>query len=80
MRTDISKEMESLLARVKALLVQHNGTLWIGTGSGQILLVDLSTRQLLQVISPGCHSVCTMASVLIGTCPLMYFFDYIFNG
>ncbi|XP_053497678.1 leucine-rich repeat serine/threonine-protein kinase 2 isoform X1 [Ictalurus furcatus] len=66
-RTDISKEMEYLLARVKALLVQHNGTLWIGTGSGQILLVDLSTRQLLQVISPGCHSVCTMASVLIET-------------
>ncbi|KAB5565628.1 hypothetical protein PHYPO_G00243780 [Pangasianodon hypophthalmus] len=64
---DSLKEMESLWARVKSLLVQHNGTLWIGTGSGHILLVDLSTRQLLQVISPGCHSVRTMASVLIGT-------------
>ncbi|XP_060770914.1 leucine-rich repeat serine/threonine-protein kinase 2 isoform X4 [Neoarius graeffei] len=62
---DRSREMESLWARVKALLVQHNGTLWIGTGSGLILLVDLPTRQLLQVINPGCHSVRTMASVLI---------------
>lgn len=76
---DISKDMESLQARVKALLVQHNGTLWIGTGSGQILLVDLPTRQLLQVISPDCHSVRTMASVMIGTC-LFMFFIHIFNG
>lgn len=67
MSTDSSKDMESLRARVKALLVKHNGTLWIGTGSGQILLVDLPTRQLLQVISPDCHSVRTMAPVLIGT-------------
>lgn len=66
MNVDGSKEIE--LARVKALLVQHNGTLWIGTASGHILLVDLSTRQLLQVITSGCNSVRTMASVLIGTC------------
>ncbi|XP_060742144.1 leucine-rich repeat serine/threonine-protein kinase 2 isoform X1 [Tachysurus vachellii] len=64
---DSSKEMESLFARVKALLVQHNGTLWIGTASGHILLLDLSTRQLLQVINSGCHSVRTMASVMIET-------------
>ncbi|XP_046715187.1 leucine-rich repeat serine/threonine-protein kinase 2 isoform X3 [Silurus meridionalis] len=64
---DSSKEMESLWAHVKALLVQPNGTLWIGTGSGHILLVDLATCQLLQVISTDCQSVRTMASVLIGT-------------
>lgn len=64
--SDSSKE--SLSARVKALLVQYNGTLWIGTASGHILLVDLSTHHLLQVINSGCHSVRTMASVLIGTC------------
>ncbi|KAK3558164.1 hypothetical protein QTP86_011860 [Hemibagrus guttatus] len=64
---DSSKEMESLSAHVKALLVQYNGTLWIGTASGHILLVDLYTHHLLQVINSGCHSVRTMASVLIET-------------
>lgn len=77
--TNSSKEMESRQARVKALLIQHNGTLWIGTGSGEILLVDLSTRQLLQVVSPDCDSVRSMASVLIGTC-LRYLFLHKFHG
>lgn len=67
---------ESLRARVKALLVQPNGMLWIGMGSGQILLVELSTCQLLQVISPDCDSVRTMASVMIGTFPFCLFFIY----
>uniref|UniRef100_A0A8B9GY88 non-specific serine/threonine protein kinase n=1 Tax=Astyanax mexicanus TaxID=7994 RepID=A0A8B9GY88_ASTMX len=57
--------MESSWACVKTLLVQHNGTLWIGTRAGHILLVDLSTRELLQAINPNCHSVRSMASVLI---------------
>uniref|UniRef100_A0AAR2M2A7 non-specific serine/threonine protein kinase n=1 Tax=Pygocentrus nattereri TaxID=42514 RepID=A0AAR2M2A7_PYGNA len=57
----------SCWARVKTLLVQHNGTLWIGTRAGHILLVDLSTCQLLQAVNPNCHSVRSMASVLIGT-------------
>ncbi|KAG9281042.1 leucine-rich repeat serine/threonine-protein kinase 2 isoform X2 [Astyanax mexicanus] len=59
--------MESSWACVKTLLVQHNGTLWIGTRAGHILLVDLSTRELLQAINPNCHSVRSMASVLIET-------------
>ncbi|XP_058264093.1 leucine-rich repeat serine/threonine-protein kinase 2 isoform X3 [Hemibagrus wyckioides] len=63
----LDSSKESLSARVKALLVQYNGTLWIGTASGHILLVDLSTHHLLQVINSGCHSVRTMASVLIET-------------
>lgn len=73
------KAKETLQARVKALLVQHNGMLWIGTGSGQILLVELSTCQLLQIISPDCDSVRSMASVMIGTFSLMSFL-YIFHG
>ncbi|XP_062847682.1 leucine-rich repeat serine/threonine-protein kinase 2 [Trichomycterus rosablanca] len=65
--SDIFREVESSWARVKALLVQHNGTLWIGTRAGIILLVDMTTHQLLQAINSGCHSVRSMASVLIET-------------
>uniref|UniRef100_A0AAR2L8X4 non-specific serine/threonine protein kinase n=1 Tax=Pygocentrus nattereri TaxID=42514 RepID=A0AAR2L8X4_PYGNA len=61
------ENLNSCWARVKTLLVQHNGTLWIGTRAGHILLVDLSTCQLLQAVNPNCHSVRSMASVLIGT-------------
>ncbi|XP_037398335.1 leucine-rich repeat serine/threonine-protein kinase 2 isoform X5 [Pygocentrus nattereri] len=64
---DMPRMMESCWARVKTLLVQHNGTLWIGTRAGHILLVDLSTCQLLQAVNPNCHSVRSMASVLIET-------------
>ncbi|XP_076863676.1 leucine-rich repeat serine/threonine-protein kinase 2 isoform X2 [Brachyhypopomus gauderio] len=52
---------------VKALLVQQNTTLWIGTRSGHILLVDLPTHHLLQSISPGCQSVRSFAPALIDT-------------
>ncbi|XP_072526503.1 leucine-rich repeat serine/threonine-protein kinase 2 isoform X3 [Salminus brasiliensis] len=64
---DTTRMMESSWARVKTLLVQHNGTLWIGTRAGHILLVDLSTCQLLQAINPSCISVRSMASVLLET-------------
>uniref|UniRef100_A0A9J7ZTP8 non-specific serine/threonine protein kinase n=1 Tax=Cyprinus carpio carpio TaxID=630221 RepID=A0A9J7ZTP8_CYPCA len=57
-------------AIVKALLVQHSGTLWIGTKAGHILLVEVSSCQLLQTISPHCHSIRCMGSVLLGTLPV----------
>uniref|UniRef100_A0AAY4CVH7 non-specific serine/threonine protein kinase n=1 Tax=Denticeps clupeoides TaxID=299321 RepID=A0AAY4CVH7_9TELE len=60
------KVMEPSWATVKALLVQKNSTLWIGTRCGNILLVELSSRQFLQAISLHCHSVRSMAAVLIG--------------
>ncbi|XP_028813822.1 leucine-rich repeat serine/threonine-protein kinase 2 [Denticeps clupeoides] len=61
------KVMEPSWATVKALLVQKNSTLWIGTRCGNILLVELSSRQFLQAISLHCHSVRSMAAVLIET-------------
>lgn len=65
--TDVFGEMTPSWATVKALLVLHSTTLWIGTRAGHILLVELTNRQLLQAISLHCHSVRSMASVLIGT-------------
>ncbi|RXN30071.1 leucine-rich repeat serine threonine- kinase 2-like protein [Labeo rohita] len=62
---DQSRQMVPSSATVKALLVQHSGTLWIGTKAGHILLVEVSSCQLLQTISPHCHSIRCMGSVLL---------------
>lgn len=70
--SDMPKMVESCRAYVKTLLVQHNGTLWIGTRAGHIILVDLSTLQLLQAFNPNCVSVRSMAPVLIGTCSALF--------
>uniref|UniRef100_A0A673GBY9 non-specific serine/threonine protein kinase n=1 Tax=Sinocyclocheilus rhinocerous TaxID=307959 RepID=A0A673GBY9_9TELE len=59
---DQSRQMVPSSAIVKALLVQHSGTLWIGTKAGHILLVEVSSCQLLQTISPHCHSIRCMGS------------------
>ncbi|XP_051547977.1 leucine-rich repeat serine/threonine-protein kinase 2-like [Myxocyprinus asiaticus] len=64
---DTSRNMESSWAIVKTLLVQHSGTLWIGMRSGHMLLVEMSSCQLLQTISSHCHSICCMSSVLLET-------------
>uniref|UniRef100_A0A8C1MM56 non-specific serine/threonine protein kinase n=1 Tax=Cyprinus carpio TaxID=7962 RepID=A0A8C1MM56_CYPCA len=59
---DQSRQTVPSLAIVKALLVQHSGTLWIGTKAGHILLVEVSSCQLLQTISAHCHSIRCMGS------------------
>ncbi|XP_051546282.1 leucine-rich repeat serine/threonine-protein kinase 2 isoform X1 [Myxocyprinus asiaticus] len=64
---DTCRQMESSFAIVKALLVQHNGTLWIGTRSGHMLLVEMPSCQLLQTISSHCLSIRCMSSVLLET-------------
>uniref|UniRef100_A0A9J7ZIQ1 non-specific serine/threonine protein kinase n=1 Tax=Cyprinus carpio carpio TaxID=630221 RepID=A0A9J7ZIQ1_CYPCA len=66
---DQSRQTVPSLAIVKALLVQHSSTLWIGTKAGHILLVEVSSCQLLQTISAHCHSIRCMGSVLLGTLP-----------
>ncbi|XP_066543294.1 leucine-rich repeat serine/threonine-protein kinase 2 [Amia ocellicauda] len=67
--------------RVKALLLHHSGTLWIGTTGGHVILVDLSTRQPIRVIGVRA-SIRSMAAVklemlnpknvvlVLGRCPV----------
>ncbi|KAK9952637.1 hypothetical protein ABG768_018455 [Culter alburnus] len=64
---DQHRQMVPSLAIVKALLVQHSGTLWIGTKTGHILLVDISSCQLLQTFSPRCDSIRCMGSAVLET-------------
>uniref|UniRef100_UPI00398F3D60 leucine-rich repeat serine/threonine-protein kinase 2 isoform X2 n=1 Tax=Pristiophorus japonicus TaxID=55135 RepID=UPI00398F3D60 len=47
-------------ARVKALRLQKTAALWIGTGGGDIILLDLSTHQPIRVINTFCHSIRSM--------------------
>ncbi|XP_018408020.1 PREDICTED: leucine-rich repeat serine/threonine-protein kinase 2 [Nanorana parkeri] len=51
------KKEDSYTARVKALFLQKNTALWVGTGGGHILLIDLSTRRPLKIISSFCDSI-----------------------
>ncbi|GAB1299751.1 Leucine-rich repeat serine/threonine-protein kinase 2 [Apodemus speciosus] len=46
-----SKHKLSYSGRVKALCLQKNTALWIGTGGGHILLLDLSTRRVIRTIT-----------------------------
>nr|XP_023685998.1 leucine-rich repeat serine/threonine-protein kinase 2 isoform X1 [Paramormyrops kingsleyae] len=50
-------------ASVKALLIQHNTSLWIGTRGGHVILMDLLTCLPLQVIGHLCQSVRSMMLV-----------------
>ncbi|XP_072327748.1 leucine-rich repeat serine/threonine-protein kinase 2 isoform X1 [Scyliorhinus torazame] len=52
-------------ARVKALHLQKATCLWIGTGGGDILLLDLSTHQPILVIDKCCHSIRSMVTAQI---------------
>uniref|UniRef100_A0A8D2LCR7 non-specific serine/threonine protein kinase n=1 Tax=Varanus komodoensis TaxID=61221 RepID=A0A8D2LCR7_VARKO len=52
--------------RVKSLCLQKNTALWIGTGGGHILLLDLSTRLPIRIISDFCDSVRLMLTAQLG--------------
>ncbi|XP_072003229.1 leucine-rich repeat serine/threonine-protein kinase 2 isoform X2 [Engystomops pustulosus] len=59
------KKEDAYTARVKALFLQKNTALWVGTGGGHILLIDLSTRRPIRIISSFCDSIrCMIPSQL----------------
>ncbi|XP_067915128.1 leucine-rich repeat serine/threonine-protein kinase 2 isoform X2 [Heterodontus francisci] len=49
-------------ARVKTLHLQKSAALWIGTGGGDVILLDLSTHQPIRVIDKFCHSIRSMVT------------------
>ncbi|XP_023811223.1 leucine-rich repeat serine/threonine-protein kinase 2 isoform X1 [Oryzias latipes] len=52
-------------AIVKALLLQSNAALWIGTRGGHLLLLELPKHQPLWVAALGCDSVRSITSAFI---------------
>lgn len=69
-----SKHSMSYPGRVKTLCLQKNSALWIGTGGGYMLLLDLSTLRLIRIIHDFCDSVRVMMTAQIGTCLSFEFF------
>ncbi|KAK2514138.1 Lrrk2 [Columba guinea] len=66
----LTKESKHKLAysgRVKTICLQKNTALWIGTGGGHILLLDLSTRRPVRVIDNFCDSIRVMITAQLGS-------------
>ncbi|XP_043824510.1 leucine-rich repeat serine/threonine-protein kinase 2 isoform X2 [Dromiciops gliroides] len=61
-----SKHKMTYSGRVKTLCLQKNTALWIGTGGGHILLVDLSTHRIIHIIQNFCNSVRALMTVQLG--------------
>lgn len=61
-----SKHKLPYSGRVKTICLQKNTALWIGTGGGHILLLDLSTRRPVRVIDNFCDSVRVMVTAQLG--------------
>lgn len=61
-----SKQSMSYSGRVKTLCLQKNTALWIGTGGGYVLLVDLSTRRVVHIIHNFYDSVRVMMTAQLG--------------
>ncbi|XP_066225062.1 leucine-rich repeat serine/threonine-protein kinase 2 isoform X1 [Saccopteryx leptura] len=65
----VNKELKpnmSYSGRVKTLCLQKNTALWIGTGGGYVLLLDLSTRRVIRIIHNFCDSVRVMMTAQLG--------------
>nr|XP_004611372.1 unnamed protein product [Sorex araneus] len=56
----------SYAGRVKSLCLQKNTALWIGTGGGALLLLDLATRRVLCVVHSLSDSVRGMTMAQLG--------------
>ncbi|XP_065496601.1 leucine-rich repeat serine/threonine-protein kinase 2 [Caloenas nicobarica] len=65
--TKDSKHKLAYSGRVKTICLQKNTALWIGTGGGHILLLDLSTRRPVRVIDNFCDSVRVMITAHLGS-------------
>lgn len=61
-----SKHSMYYSGRVKTLCLQKNTALWIGTGGGSVLLLDLSTRRLIRTIHNCYDSVRVMMPAQLG--------------
>ncbi|XP_059967807.1 leucine-rich repeat serine/threonine-protein kinase 2 isoform X4 [Mesoplodon densirostris] len=61
------KHQMSYSGRVKTLCLQKNTALWIGTGGGHILLLDLSARRIICIIHSFCDSVRAMMTAQLGS-------------
>ncbi|XP_036108106.1 leucine-rich repeat serine/threonine-protein kinase 2 isoform X1 [Molossus molossus] len=53
--------------RVKTLCLQKNTALWVGTGGGCMLLLDLSTRRVIRIIRNFCDSVRVLMAAQLGS-------------
>ncbi|XP_039210433.1 leucine-rich repeat serine/threonine-protein kinase 2 isoform X2 [Crotalus tigris] len=62
-----SKQKLAYPGRVKSICLQKNTALWIGTGGGHIILLDLSTRLPIRIIHDFCRSVRMMRTTQLGT-------------
>ncbi|KAM5251671.1 leucine-rich repeat serine/threonine-protein kinase 2 isoform 1-T1 [Hipposideros larvatus] len=62
-----SKHNMCYSGRVKTLCLQKNTALWIGTGGGHVLLLDLSTRRIIHIIHNSYDSVRVMMTAQLGS-------------
>uniref|UniRef100_A0A669P045 non-specific serine/threonine protein kinase n=1 Tax=Phasianus colchicus TaxID=9054 RepID=A0A669P045_PHACC len=62
-----SKHKVAYSGRVKTICLQKNTALWVGTGGGHILLLDLSTRRPVRVIDNFCDSIRVMLTAQLGS-------------
>uniref|UniRef100_A0A8C3FUU7 non-specific serine/threonine protein kinase n=1 Tax=Chrysemys picta bellii TaxID=8478 RepID=A0A8C3FUU7_CHRPI len=62
-----SKHTVAYSGRVKTICLQKDSALWIGTGGGYILLLDLTTRRPIRIIHDFCDSVRVMLTAQLGS-------------
>ncbi|KAJ6666293.1 hypothetical protein lerEdw1_000565 [Lerista edwardsae] len=61
-----TKQKLAYSARVKSICLQKNTAVWIGTGGGHVILLDLATRRPIRIIGDFCSSVRFMTTAQLG--------------